>query len=213
MTRTERYHHFLMHGKEHNPNPKTELDYRTPFELLVAIVLSAQCTDRRVNQVTPALFAAFPTPELMAQASFERLFPYLKTISYPNSKTRYLLGIAQQLIRDWQGKVPEDAKALQQLPGVGRKSAHALLGTIYGWSVMPVDTHVFRVARRIGLVSKQCRTPLGVERSLVRHLPKKLLYKTHHWLVLHGRYICKARTPTCTTCPFQKICLHYQESM
>lgn len=187
---------------------ETELNYRTPFELLVAVILSAQCTDKRVNMTTPALFDAFPTAQAMAAASAEDIFPYVKSISYPNNKARHLAGMARMICDEFGGEVPTDADDLQRLPGVGRKTANVMGAVLWNREVMPVDTHVFRVAARTGL-STRARTPLQTERQLEKCIPSHLLPKAHHWLILHGRYVCTARAPKCTSCgiaPWCKSC-------
>lgn len=211
MKYAERCNAFLRHFLEKNAPAAIELDYNTPFQLLVAAVLSAQCTDKRVNQVTPALFAAYPTPRAMAQSSLERLHGYIRSISYPNSKSKYLLGIAQKLTELFDGQVPADTKALQKLPGVGRKTANVVASVIYGQPKMAVDTHVFRVSKRLGLVSPDCKTPRAVEQQLVERLPQAHLSEAHHWLVLHGRYICKARRPQCSKCGLTTMCRFFSE--
>jgi endonuclease-3 len=201
MTKKDRYQAFLAYFLAHQPEPTTELIYRNAFELLVAVVLSAQCTDKRINQVTPALFARFPTPQLLAEASFEELQHFIRTVTYPNNKAKHLLKLAHILTRDYQGEVPQDVSSLQTLPGVGRKTAHVVAATLYNQATLGVDTHVFRVAKRIGLASAKAKTPLTVEKELVKHIPKKHVGKVNHWLVFHGRYICKAKKPLCHTCP------------
>ena len=187
------------------PEPQTELHYADPFQLLVAVILSAQCTDKRVNMVTPPLFAAFPTPEDMAQATADDIYPYVASVSYPNNKAKALAAMARKLVVDFGGRVPEDADALQSLPGVGRKTANVILSVVYGQAAMAVDTHVHRVADRIGLTTR-CTTPLATERVLVRHIPKDLIGRAHHWLILHGRYTCKARRPLCGQCGIADVC-------
>ena len=207
-----RYSAFIAHFSKHQPNPITELHYNTPFELLIAAILSAQCTDRRVNKITPALFAAFPSPYQLAQSSVATIFSYIRSISYPNSKAKYLVGMSQRLIDDFQGEVPKQVGDLQKLPGVGRKTAHVVVSVLYNQPVMPVDTHVFRVSKRLGLVSQGATTPLAVERELVAHLPKQYLSKAHHWLILHGRYICTARNPACSSCALTRFCYFFQKN-
>lgn len=193
-----------------NPNPTTELNYKNSFELLVSVVLSAQCTDVRVNLVTPALFEQFPTPQKMALATKEELFELIKSVTYPNSKADYLNKLAKILVQDFDGNVPNNREALESLPGVGRKSANVVLSVAFNQPTMPVDTHVFRVANRIGLVNK-ATTPLEVEKQLVANFPKELLAKAHHWLILHGRYVCTAKKPKCLTCPLCDICNYYSK--
>ena len=213
MRKEERYQAFLAHFEQKMPDPKTELNYRTPFELLVAVILSAQCRDKRVNQVTPALFRAFPTPEFMAQANYDDILELIRSISYPRSKANYLIGSAQMLVNKFGSRVPDHITTLQELPGVGRKTASVIVSVIYHRPAMPVDTHVMRVAHRIGLVSPTSKTPLAIERELRAYLPTHYLIRAHHWLVLHGRYTCKAIHPQCTSCPLQKSCAFFQTSI
>ena len=190
----------------HQLPARTELRHRTPFELLVSVVLSAQCTDKRVNAITPELFDAYPTAEAMAVASFEDLFPYIKSISYPNNKTRHLLETARLLVEKHQGQVPREAAALEALPGVGRKTANVLRAELYGDPVMAVDTHVFRVAHRLQLVDKEAKTPLAVEKGLIEVIEEKHIAQAHHWLILHGRYVCTARKASCGQCLLNDLC-------
>lgn len=211
MTKKERYQAFLTYFLAHQPAPTTELVYRNAFELLVAVVLSAQCTDKRINQVTPALFARFPTPQLLAEASLEEVQYLIRSVSYPNNKAKHLLKLARMLIKDYQAEVPQDVISLQKLPGVGRKTAHVVAATLYNQPTLGVDTHVFRVARRIGLAHPHAKTPLAVEKELMRYLPKKHVGKVNHWLVLHGRYICKAKKPQCHTCPLRPYCAYFEQ--
>ena len=186
------------------PNPTTELQYSNAFEILVAVILSAQCTDKRVNMVTPALFAAYPTPELMAQASVDDILQYIKSVSYPNSKALHLQQMSAMLVEKFGGEVPDTMEALTQLPGVGRKTANVMLGLVFGKAAIAVDTHVFRVANRLGLANG--KTPLEVEKALTRHIPAELRYKAHHWFLLHGRYVCKAQRPDCLNCAISQFC-------
>lgn len=190
--------------KTHLPDPKTELYYSDPYGLLVAVMLSAQCTDKRVNMTTPALLERFPTPQSMAAATAEEVLPYIKSISYPNNKARHLTGMARVLMEKFQGRVPQDPEELQQLPGVGRKTANVIASVIYNKEVMPVDTHVFRISRRLGL--SKGKTPLAVEKDLNIHFPPELRIKAHHWLILHGRYVCTARKPKCISCGLAPWC-------
>lgn len=213
MKKKERFQAFIQHFEEEKPEPQTELNYRNPYELLVAVILSAQCTDKRVNMVTPALFRDFPTPELLAQASFDVLFPYIKSISYPNNKTKHLLGMAKILVEDFNSEVPETVADLQKLPGVGRKTANVISSVIFNQPAMAVDTHVFRVSKRLGLVTQTAKTPLEVEKQLVRHIPKNHIAKAHHWLILHGRYVCTARSPQCGKCKLTHFCRFYQKNL
>lgn len=190
------------------PNPTTELQYSNAFEILVAVILSAQCTDKRVNQVTPALFAAYPTPELMAQASVDDILSYVKSVSYPNSKALHLQQMSQMLVEKFGGQVPGTMAELTQLPGVGRKTANVMLGLVFGQAAIAVDTHVFRVANRLGLANG--KTPLEVEKALTRHIPAELRFKAHHWILLHGRYVCKAQRPDCLNCQLKPWCKSYK---
>lgn len=212
MRREERIRGFIDYFSTHQPDADTELQYGNSFELLVAVVLSAQCTDKRVNMVTPALFERFPTPELMATSSFEEVFPFIKSISYPNSKTRRLIEMAKMLVEDFDSEVPSDPKDLQRLPGVGRKTANVIANVIFNQATMPVDTHVFRVSKRIGMVNQNAKTPLEVENSLTKSIPSEYLGRAHHWLILHGRYICIARRPKCEICPISHICRYYEKN-
>ena len=190
------------------PVAESELTYSNPFELLVAVILSAQCTDKRVNLTTPALFAAYPTPEAMAAATAEEIFPYIRSISYPNNKAKHLAGMARMLVEEFGGEVPSDLKELQRLPGVGRKTANVIGAVIWQKEVMPVDTHVFRVAARIGL-TRGAKTPLQTELQLEKHIPSHLLPIAHHWLILHGRYVCTARAPKCKECGIKEWCKNF----
>lgn len=204
MTRKERYEGILGYFREQMPEAKTELHFDSPFQLLVAVVLSAQCTDKRVNLVTPALLEAFPTPEAMSRASFEELYPYIKSVSYPNAKTRHLIALSERLVRDFGGEVPSDIDALMSLPGVGRKTANVVASIVYDQPVIAVDTHVFRVSHRLGLSAG--KTPEAVERDLERHVPIPDRANSHHWLILHGRYICTAHRPKCGQCALKAWC-------
>ena len=206
MNKQQRYQAFIDYFTQHQPEAATELVYENPFQLLVAVILSAQCTDKRVNTATPALFEAFPTPMHMAHGSFEEVFPYIKRISYPNNKTKHLLKMAQMVVEDFGGEIPEQAEDLQKLPGVGRKTAHVITSVLHNQPNMAVDTHVFRVSKRLGLVDEQAKTPLAVEKQLVQHLPEEYIAKAHHWLILHGRYVCLARKPKCNACALITFC-------
>ncbi|MBR4843245.1 MAG: endonuclease III [Bacteroidaceae bacterium] len=188
------------------PEAATELHFSSPYELLVAVMLSAQCTDRRVNMVTPELFRAFPTVQDMAAATPEEILPYIKSVSYPNSKALHLAGMARMVCERFAGEIPRDMEDMVTLPGVGRKTANVMLAVAFGGQAMPVDTHVFRVSHRIGLVPARCTTPLSVEKELVCHFPEELLSRAHHWLILHGRYVCTARAPKCGNCCLNDIC-------
>jgi endonuclease-3 len=194
------------------PVAETELAYKNPFELLVAVVLSAQCTDKRVNMVTPTLFQRFPDVEALSQASFEEVFECIKSISYPNNKARHLIGLAKKIEGDFDGSVPETVEDLQKLPGVGRKTANVIASVVYHQPTMAVDTHVFRVSKRIGLAPAKAKTPLAVELELYKHIPEKVIPKAHHWLILHGRYVCLARKPKCDICGLQPACQFFQKN-
>ncbi|MBE6196157.1 MAG: endonuclease III [Rikenellaceae bacterium] len=205
MTTKERYSGIIEWFSQNMPSAESELNYRNPFELLVAVILSAQCTDKRVNLVTPALFERFPTPERMAEASVEEIYELIRSVSYPNNKSKHLAGMARMLVEEFGGEVPSDRAALQRLPGVGRKTANVVGAVIWQQEVMPVDTHVFRVANRIGLTNRS-KTPLQTELTLEKHIPKQLLPVAHHWLILHGRYVCTARSPKCHECGIAPWC-------
>ena len=194
------------------PIAETELNYSTPFELLVAVILSAQCTDKRVNMVTPDLFARYDTPQELAAAHPDEVFNYIKSISYPNNKAKHLVGMAQKLCSDFGGEVPGTLEELTTLPGVGRKTANVIQAVVFNKSAMAVDTHVFRVSHRIGLVPKRCTTPYSVEKELMKYLPGDIIPKAHHWLILHGRYTCKARTPLCAECGLRSFCKEQKKS-
>ena len=204
MTIKERYQGILEYFQQVQPNPETELQHGDPFELLVAVMLSAQCTDKRVNMVTPALFAAYPNAKAMAAASVEDILQYVKSVSYPNSKAAHLKAMAEKLVEEFGSQVPDNMKDLTSLPGVGRKTANVILGIVFGKATIPVDTHVYRVSHRLGL--SQGKTPNDVERDLARHIPAELRFKAHHWILLHGRYICKALKPDCLNCGIQQFC-------
>lgn len=212
MTRKERFEGILAWFSENMPIAETELNYTTPFELLVAVVLSAQCTDKRVNMVTPRLFMDFPTAERMAQSSVEELFEYIRSISYPNNKAKHLLGLAQKLVSDYGGEVPQGRDELTKLPGVGRKTANVVSSVIFDEPTMAVDTHVFRVSERIGLTTRS-KTPLQTELVLLKYIPQELIPKAHHWLILHGRYVCTARSPKCQECGLTSYCRYYQKQL
>ena len=208
MTLKQRYQGILEYFQHNQPNPETELKHHDPFELLVAVMLSAQCTDKRVNMVTPDLFSAYPTPQAMAVATAEDILQYIKSVSYPNSKAAHLQAMAQQLVNEFDGKVPDNMKDLTSLPGVGRKTANVVLGAAFGQSTIPVDTHVYRVSHRLGL--SQGKTPDDVERDLARHIPAEMRFDAHHWILLHGRYVCKALRPNCLNCGIQEYCKQYR---
>lgn len=204
----ERYDKIIEWFSSNMPVAETELHYGNTFQLLVAVILSAQCTDKRVNMITPALFEAFPTPEVMAEASPEAVLEYVKSVSYPNNKARHLVGMAKMLTEEFGGVVPSDTDLLQKLPGVGRKTANVIAAVAYNKEAMPVDTHVFRVSNRIGLTNNS-KTPLETEKVLVKHIPGPLLPVAHHWLILHGRYVCRARRPDCLNCGISPWCKYY----
>jgi len=212
MTRKERYEFVIDFFQEHAPEAETELLYDNPFQLLVAVILSAQCTDKRVNMTTPAIFARYPDAASLSKATFEELFPLIRSISYPNNKTRHLIGMARMLEEKFGGKVPMTVDELIQLPGVGRKTANVVTSVIDQQPNMAVDTHVFRVSARIGL-TLGAKTPLQAEQQLIRFFPKELIHKAHHWLILHGRYICVARQPKCRECGLQPACKYYQSTL
>ncbi|MBD5176899.1 MAG: endonuclease III [Bacteroidales bacterium] len=204
----ERYDRIIERFSEAMPDPKTELHYDTPFHLLLAVILSAQCTDKRVNIVTPPLFEAFPDPESLAASNEETVYEYIKSVTFPNNKTRHLLNAARILMEDFGGEMPSDIDGLMKLPGVGRKTANVMLSVVWNKAAMAVDTHVFRVSNRIGL-TRNSKTPLSTEKTLVKHIPEELLPKAHHWLILHGRYVCKARKPDCPNCLIRDLCRSY----
>jgi endonuclease-3 len=212
MLKKERFKAFVDHFSSHFPEAETELHYTNPFELLVAVVLSAQCTDKRINQVTPALFKRFPDAKSLAESSVEEIFSYIRSVSYPNNKAKHLLGLGQKITDQFAGEVPETMEDLQSLPGVGRKTANVIASVIYNQPAMAVDTHVFRVSQRLGLVPKTANTPLKVEIALIKHLPDEVIATAHHWLILHGRYVCLARTPQCAKCTITHFCAFYQKN-
>lgn len=207
----ERYKAFVEYFSTHNPDAQTELNYGNPFELLIAVILSAQCTDKRINQVTPALFERYPDPESLAASSSDEVFTYIKSVSYPNNKAKHLVGMAQKLLSEFHGEIPEKVEDLVKLPGVGRKTANVISSVVFHNPAMAVDTHVFRVADRIGLTNK-ATTPLAAEKQLVKHLPKDTIAMAHHWLILHGRYICLARSPKCDICPISYFCRYFERN-
>lgn len=209
MRKKERYEKVIAWFKENRPVAEPELHFSNPFELLIAVILSAQCTDKRVNMVTPKLFHDYPTPEALAAATPEVIYEYISSVSYPNNKAKHLAGMARMLVSDFNSTVPDTLEELTRLPGVGRKTANVIQSVIFNKAAMAVDTHVFRVSHRIGLVGKTCTTPLSVERELVKHIPGELLPIAHHWLILHGRYVCRARDPQCDTCGLNTLCAEY----
>lgn len=206
MTKKERYQYIIDYFQTHSPEAETELIYDSPYQLLVAVILSAQCTDKRVNMTTPAIFSRYPDVYVLSQASFEELFPLVRSISYPNNKTKHLIGMAQKVVNEFGGEIPMTVEELVKLPGVGRKTANVITSVIDGQPNMAVDTHVFRVSHRLGLVPKTAGTPLAVEKELIKHIPKELIHKAHHWLILHGRYTCLARQPKCGECGLSDVC-------
>lgn len=207
MTKKERFNSIIGWFAENQPIAQSELHFANPYQLLVAVILSAQCTDRRVNLVTPPLFERFPTPAALSSASFDDVYPYVKSVSYPNAKARHLIAMARMLMADYNGEVPADIDALMRLPGVGRKTANVIASIVYDQPVIAVDTHVFRVAHRLGLSNGS--TPFAVEQDLERYIPVEQRAISHHWLILHGRYICTARAPKCAACPLTAWCLSY----
>lgn len=209
MTRKDRYNFVINYFQLHAPEAETELLYDSPYQLLVAVILSAQCTDKRVNITTPGIFKIYPTVQSLSEATFEELFPLVKSISYPNNKTKHLIGMARKVVKEFNGNIPMTVDELIQLPGVGRKTANVITSVIDQQPNMAVDTHVFRVSKRIGLVPQTATTPLAVERELIKNIPEELVHKAHHWLILHGRYTCLARNPKCDQCGIQKACKYY----
>lgn len=212
MTRKERFQFVLDYFREHNPDAETELIYDSPYQLLVAVILSAQCTDKRVNMTTPAIFEKYPDAESLSGASFEELFPLIRSISYPNNKTKHLIGMAQMLVADFGGEVPLTVEELVKLPGVGRKTANVITSVVDNQPNMAVDTHVFRVSARIGL-TVNAKTPLATEKQLLQFIPRDQVYIAHHWLILHGRYVCVARNPKCEECGLQQACKWFQKNV
>lgn len=209
MTRKDRYTFIIDHFQQHMPVAETELTFEDPYQLLVAVILSAQCTDKRVNMTTPAIFEKYPDVSSLSRATFDDLFPLVKSISYPSNKTKHLIGMANKVMTDFEGRIPMTVDELVQLPGVGRKTANVITSVIDHQPNMAVDTHVFRVSKRIGLVPQTASTPLAVEKELIRHIPEGLIHKAHHWLILHGRYVCLARNPKCEQCGLQPACRYY----
>jgi len=210
MLKRERYQQFVKHFAAKQPNAETELHYNNPYQLLVAVILSAQCTDKRINQVTPALFQRFPNAKTLAEATPDIVFDYIRSVSYPNNKAKHLVGMANMLVNEFNDQVPSDIDQLQKMPGVGRKTANVIASVIYDAPAMAVDTHVFRVANRIGLTKG--KTPLAVEKDLVKHLPEHTIAMAHHWLILHGRYVCVARNPKCSICEITHFCKYFEQN-
>lgn len=211
MTTKERFERMIAWFEVSMPVAETELHYSNPFQLLVAVILSAQCTDKRVNTITPALFETYPTPQDMANATQDEIYDFIKSVSYPNNKARSLLGMARKLSDEFNGEIPSDIDNLMSLPGVGRKTANVILSVIFNKAAMAVDTHVFRVSERIGLTTNS-KSPLETERKLMRYIPGEIVPKAHHWLILHGRYVCKSRKPDCLNCGLTEICRYYNRN-
>lgn len=212
MGKKELFERVIRYFKENMPVAETELEYQNPFHLIVAVILSAQCTDKRVNQITPELLKQYPTPQKMAEAEPVEIFEYIKSCSYPNNKSKHLVGMARKLIELFDGQVPDDVDDLQKLPGVGRKTANVIASVVYQKPAMAVDTHVFRVAARIGLTTN-AKTPLAAEMQLVKYIPEELVAKAHHWLILHGRYVCLARKPKCEICGLTTVCKYFKKDV
>lgn len=212
MTRQQRYRYVIDYFERHAPEAETELLFDNPYELLVAVILSAQCTDKRVNMTTPAIFEKYPDVYALSKATFDDLFPLIKSISYPNNKTKHLIGMGQKVVTEFAGTIPMTVEELIKLPGVGRKTANVITSVIDNQPNMAVDTHVFRVSKRIGLVPLTASTPLAVEKELIKHFPKELIHKAHHWLILHGRYTCLARNPKCEQCGLQPACRYFNSN-
>ena len=210
MTQKQRYSNVINWFLENMPIAESELEYNDAFGLLVAVILSAQCTDKRVNMVTPKLLAKFPTPEIMALSDHEIIFEYIRSISYPNNKAKHLVGMAQKLVADFGGQIPDDVELLQTLPGVGRKTANVIASIIYKKPTMAVDTHVFRISERLGLTTNS-KNPLQTEKELIKHIPQNLIPIAHHWLILHGRYVCLARKPKCEECGLTAWCKYFSQ--
>ena len=209
MTKKERFEKVIDYFSKNHPIAETELNYDNPYQLLVAVILSAQCTDKRVNIVTPALFNAFPVPEVMAVASSDEVFEYIKSISYPNNKAKHLVGMAKMLVTEFKGVVPSEINELIKMPGVGRKTANVIASVVYDKPAMAVDTHVFRVSNRLGLTTNS-KTPLETEKQLIKYIPENKVAVAHHWLILHGRYVCIARNPKCMECEIKMYCKHFE---
>jgi endonuclease-3 len=209
MTRQQRYQFVIDYFQTHIPEAETELIYDNPYQLLVAVILSAQCTDKRVNLTTPAIFERFPDVEPLSKVSFDELLPYIKSISYPNNKTKHLIGMAKMVMDRFNGEIPMTVDELVQLPGVGRKTANVITSVVDQQPNMAVDTHVFRVSKRLALVKSTANTPLAVEKELTQYIPRDLIHKAHHWLILHGRYTCLARNPKCEQCGLKPVCRYY----
>jgi endonuclease-3 len=211
MTKKERYSRLIAYFEAYQPNPETELQYTNPYELLVAVILSAQCTDKRVNMVTPRLFSRFPDPISLSRTDSDEVFEYIKSISYPNNKAKHLVGMAKILVEEFKGIVPSSVDELTKMPGVGRKTANVIASVVHNLPTMAVDTHVFRVSHRMGLVNLKAKNPLLVEKELVNSFSNEIIPKAHHWLILHGRYVCLARNPKCEVCDLKEICKSFEK--
>lgn len=211
MDKKNLYSKVIEYFQKEMPVAETELEYKDPFQLLIAVILSAQCTDKRVNMITPKLFEAFPTPEVLAEATPEAVYEYIRSVSYPNNKAKHLVGMARMLIKDFEGKVPDNLDDLIKLPGVGRKTANVIQAVVFNKAAMAVDTHVFRVSHRIGLVPESCTTPFATEKELVKYIPEEIIPTAHHWLILHGRYTCLARKPKCDKCGLKEWCEYFRK--
>ena len=211
MKKQETYDKLIAFFEQNMPNVETELQYDSPFQLLVAVILSAQCTDKRVNIITPPLFRDFPTAEVMAETTPEVMYEYVKSVSYPNNKAKHLVGMAKMLMKDFGGEVPDNLDDLVKLPGVGRKTANVIQAVVYQKAAFAVDTHIFRVSHRLGLVTDKDTTPYAVEKELTKHFPDETIPKAHHWLLLHGRYICQARVPKCEKCGIKELCKYFKK--
>ena len=209
MKQSDRYQFVINYFEKNMPIAETELEFHDPYELLVAVILSAQCTDKRVNMTTPAIFKKYPDVQSLSKTNFDELFPFIKSISYPNNKTKHLIGMAKKVMDEFDGKIPMTIEELMQLPGVGRKTANVITSVVDQQPNMAVDTHVFRVSKRIGLVPQTASTPFAVEKELVKNIPVALIHKAHHWLILHGRYICIARNPKCEKCGLRPVCKYF----
>jgi endonuclease III len=212
MQKKDRYKLLVEYFSERFPEVETELNYQNPYQLLVAVILSAQCTDKRVNMITPKLFERYPDAESLAMSSSDEVFQYIRSVSYPNNKAKHLVGMGRLLVSEFNSEVPADIEDLQRLPGVGRKTANVIASVIFNQPAMAVDTHVFRVSHRLGLVPKTATTPLAVEKQLVKFIPKDQIAKAHHWLILHGRYVCVARTPKCQSCELAQFCKYFEKT-
>lgn len=207
----ERFERFINYFSQHMPVAETELHYSNPYELLMAVILSAQCTDKRINMITPALFKAYPDPASLSKATVEEVFSLIRSVSYPNNKAKHLVGMATMLIADFNGEIPSEVEQLQKLPGVGRKTANVIASVVHNQPKLAVDTHVFRVSARIGL-TKNAKTPLQTELQLMKYIPEDKVPVFHHWLILHGRYVCVARNPKCEICPITDFCLYFEKN-